>query len=76
MDMAVFRVLMAAVSFLGMDLIGYGFVFGFVVFVALSASVFLLFVVYHRLVIKRKKRGQAWHWEQFGGRLYQILEVA
>lgn len=76
MDIMVFRVLMAAVSLLGIDLVAYGFTFGFAVFVVLSASIFMLFVAYHRLVIQRKKCSQAWHWERFGNRMYQILEVA
>lgn len=76
MDRAVFRILMAAASLLGMDLVSYGFAFGFLIFVVLSASTLLFFVAYYRLVIQRRKPRQQWHWERFGNRMYRILEVA
>lgn len=76
MNIVVFRVLMAALSLLGIDLVSYGFAFGFAIFIALSASIILLFWGYYRLVSRRRRPVQKWHWEQFGSHMYRVLEVA
>lgn len=74
METIIFRVLVAVTGLFLLDLLICGFAFGFPVFLALSASVGLLFWMYHRLVI-RQQQAVVCRWEYFGTAVYR-MEVA